>query len=198
MSEHDHRHGAKQPEIFSVERAARLDAPEREEWFPTGVFLDHLNPPRNATVLDVGTGTGRYALALAHARPDIKVIAFDVQPEMLAILETRAREQALANITTTLTLPEAPVARIFAVNLLHEIGDADLRALAPLLAPQGEALFLDWSGDAPRPVGPPAEHVHTAHEAQARLLRCGFRAVERIDEPRFPYHFALRAWGSLD
>jgi SAM-dependent methyltransferase len=44
-------------------------------------------------VLDVGAGTGRVALRLAYAGHD--VTALDLEPELLAVLEERAREAGL-------------------------------------------------------------------------------------------------------
>ncbi|MBV9099459.1 MAG: methyltransferase domain-containing protein [Candidatus Dormibacteraeota bacterium] len=49
-------------------------------------------------VCDIGTGTGRFALPAArHAR---RVIAVDLVPQLLRILEKRAREARLTNIET--------------------------------------------------------------------------------------------------
>jgi demethylmenaquinone methyltransferase/2-methoxy-6-polyprenyl-1,4-benzoquinol methylase len=45
--------------------------------------------PRDAIVADLATGTGDLALGLAHARPDVRVIAMDVSMPMLAIARAR-------------------------------------------------------------------------------------------------------------
>jgi 2-polyprenyl-3-methyl-5-hydroxy-6-metoxy-1,4-benzoquinol methylase len=194
--EHKPGEGAKQPYIFSHERAGVLDDPEREGWLPTAALVELLAVPSGSRVLDFGTGTGRYGLAFAQARPDLCVVAHDVQPEMLDIVRRRAADLRLKNFSAASwedTQARAPYDRIFALNVLHEIDDETLRSIAPLLAPQGDVLIFDWDATIDRPTGPPAEHAHSPTEAQDRIARSGFRCIERIRDARFPYHFILRA-----
>ncbi|MHB8177229.1 MAG: class I SAM-dependent methyltransferase [Vulcanimicrobiaceae bacterium] len=199
MSHVDPRHGAKQPEIFSADRAERLDDPAREAWLPTERLVALLDLRADAYALDFGTGTGRYALALAAAHPRTRVCAFDVQPEMIAIVEERVAQRGLANVVTQTgnagELPAHAYDRVLAVNVLHEIGDVDLAELRARVAPGGWALIVDWDGTRERPVGPPPDHVHTPEEAGQRLRHAGFTRIDALDVPQFPYHFVLRASG---
>jgi SAM-dependent methyltransferase len=198
---HPHRsgEGAKQPEIFSHERAALLDDPERERWLPSNALLELINAPPRTRVLDFGSGTGRYAIALAQARPDLLVVGYDIQPEMLEIARRRTTERGIENLVAA-TWPEAqsyaPYERIVAIHLLHEIDDETLGRFAPLLAPAGVLLVVDWDATIERPVGPPANHAHTPDEALERLARSGLKRLERLNDERFPYHFIIRAWSS--
>lgn len=194
--EHRPGEGAKQPRIFSHERAGVLDDPEREGWLPTAAIVELLDVPSGARVLDFGTGTGRYGVAFAQARPDVCVVAYDVQNEMLAIVRRRTADLRLANFSAAgweETQARGPYDRIFALNVLHEIDDATLRSLAPLLAPCGDVLIFDWDATIDRPTGPPAEHAHSPAEGWDRIDRSGLRCIERIRDARFPYHFIVRA-----
>jgi 2-polyprenyl-3-methyl-5-hydroxy-6-metoxy-1,4-benzoquinol methylase len=188
--------GAKQPYIFSHERAGVLDDPEREGWLPTEALVELLGVPSGSRVLDFGTGTGRYGIALAQARPDLRVVAYDVQPEMLDIVRRRSVGLRLANFSAASweeTQAQAPYDRIFALNVLHEIDDETLCSLAPMLAPQGDIVIFDWDATIDRPTGPPPEHAHSPADARDRIDRCGLRCIESILDARFPYHFIFRA-----
>lgn len=192
----DDRHGAKQPHRFDPRKAALLDDPARLEYLPAADVAALLDAPPGALVADFGTGTGLYALELAKERPDLTVAALDEQEAMLSVLRSKLSEKPRPNVRPVLSgTPEAAalagrVHRVFALNVLHELGDAALAELASLLSPGGRAVFVDWNADVERPVGPPREHVLSPAEARARLERLGWTAV--LEKP-FRYHFALSA-----
>jgi SAM-dependent methyltransferase len=198
MSSHSHglddRHGARQPERFNPERASRLDDPARFEYLPPEQVAELLDIPAGGTVLDFGTGTGTYALELARLRPDVEVIAFDEQPEMLDLLRAKPAAAEFANVKPA--LPEemesykGKIDRVLALNVLHELGDEALRNLRALLKPGGAALFIDWNAAVERPAGPPADHVYSPAEGRARLEEMGFKVRgERL----FPFHYSVLA-----
>jgi len=173
-----------------------LDDPEREAWLPTVAIVELLDVSSGSHVLDFGTGTGRYGVAFAQARPDVCIVAYDVQPEMLDIVRRRISDVCLKNVSAAdweETQARSPYDRIFALNVLHEIDDDTLSLLAPLLAPDGDVLIFDWDATIDRPTGPPAEHAHSPDEGWDRIARSGLRCIERIRDPRFPYHFIVRA-----
>lgn len=189
--EHE-RHGAKQPRRFDPARAALLDDPARLSYLPPKDVLAFLDAPRDAMVIDFGTGTGTYALALAHLRHDLRIVAIDEQPEMLALLQAKLEREHVANVeaaaSDAVRMLRGCADRVLAINVLHELGDRAISELRGLLKPAGVALFIDWSADVERPVGPPPDHVYTLSEAKTRLETNGFFALR---ERRFPYHYAV-------
>jgi release factor glutamine methyltransferase len=54
--------------------------------------------PQNAQTLDIGTGSGAVALAIAFERPDLQVTAVDVSLEALKIAEYNRKKYKLGNV----------------------------------------------------------------------------------------------------
>jgi 2-polyprenyl-3-methyl-5-hydroxy-6-metoxy-1,4-benzoquinol methylase len=190
----DDRHGARQPERFNPERASRLDDPARFEYLPPQEVANMLDVPAGGTLLDFGTGTGTYAIELARLRPDIEVVAFDEQPEMLGLLRAKPAASELANLTPALpgdlATYKGKFDRVLALNVLHELGDDALHNLNALLKAGGLALFIDWNSEVERPAGPPADHVYSPAEGRRRLEQMGFGIR---GEKLFPFHYSILA-----
>jgi ubiquinone/menaquinone biosynthesis C-methylase UbiE len=185
--------GARQERPFDPARAARLDDPARFTYLPIDEVVALIDAPQGAIVVDYGAGTGAYALPLAERRPDVRVVALDIQPEMLAMLREKPAFAKLGNVETVERVPDAlrgTIARVYGINVLHELGDQALREIATLLRPEGRFIAIDWSAAVERPVGPPPERVYDPPEARERLTRLGFRVV---DERRLRYQYALVA-----
>jgi SAM-dependent methyltransferase len=189
--DHD-RHGAKQPNRFDPARAAVLDDPARFAYVDPDALLALLDVPIGGTLIDFGTGTGLYALEIARRRADVRVLALDEQPPMLAHVRDAIARAGLGNVEAV--SPDALGAlagsadRILALNVLHELGDDALHELRSLLADGGSAVFVDWNAEVERPVGPPRDHVYDVTDAAARLAGAGFRIVSRS---AFAYHHAF-------
>ncbi|MDO8413994.1 MAG: peptide chain release factor N(5)-glutamine methyltransferase [Gallionellaceae bacterium] len=58
---------------------------------------------RNFSVLDLGTGSGAIALAIAHARPDVTVLACDASTAALEVARDNAQRLGVANVASVLS-----------------------------------------------------------------------------------------------
>lgn len=58
-------------------------------------------PTEPADILDLGTGTGAIALALASERPDCRVQGVDVQPEAVTLAKENAKRLGISNVCFT-------------------------------------------------------------------------------------------------
>lgn len=117
---------------------------------PNKILKPYVNPGN--TVLDVGCGMGYFSLELARlVGPTGKVIAADLQPQMLAGLKKRAKNAGLQSIIQPhLCTPSKigvaePVDMIFAFWMVHEVSNRKtfLQELHSMLKPDGILLIVE-------------------------------------------------------
>lgn len=77
---------------LSVDRRVLIPRPETELLVEVGLSL-----PSGARVVDVGTGSGSVALALASERPDLRVVGTDVSADALAVARENAARLGLSD-----------------------------------------------------------------------------------------------------
>jgi len=100
---------------------------------------------RQSTLVDLGAGTGRFALAAA--REVARIVAVDVSPAMQSVLRERAARAGLANVECVqagfLSYEHAgpPADAVFTRNALHQLPDfwkaLALERIAGMLRPGG-------------------------------------------------------------
>ncbi len=81
---------------LAVSPATLVPRPETE--ILVGQLLDLLPPDSDAEILDLGTGSGAIALAIASARPLCRVTATDKSEDALAVARLNARQLDLPNV----------------------------------------------------------------------------------------------------
>jgi len=173
-----HDHG-----FSDAEKWARIfDDPEREAWQKPDEVVRTLRPPADATVADIGAGTGYFAVRLARAVPKGKVFAVDVAPDMVRYLAERTKREGLANLTPVQATPSnpklpAPVDIVLLVNTYHHIPwrVEYFRHLRASLKPGGRVAIIDFRVESP--VGPPAaarldRSGANSYSARGRSSRC--------------------------
>jgi len=103
-----------------------------------------------ASVLDVGTGSGAIAIALAHERPGLTVTALDCSEEALAVARHNARRNGVAQRVACVEgdlkrLPPGPYDMI--VSNPPYIPTRDWETLMPEVREHEPRLALDGGGD---------------------------------------------------
>jgi ubiquinone/menaquinone biosynthesis C-methylase UbiE len=143
-----------------------------------------LDPKAGERLLEVGPGTGYYALPVAGwLEPGGRLEVVDVQQEMLDHTLQRAREQGIGNIVPTLadarSLPfgDDSFDGAYLVTVLGEIPDqgAALRELRRVVKPAGRIVVGELFGD-PHMV----THAALAKRAAASELRVEHRLGGRL------------------
>lgn len=82
---------------FTVTPGVLIPRPETE--LLVDLALERLPAEKASRVLDLGTGSGCIAIAIAHARPHTRVFAVDRSTEALAVARDNARRHDLGNLT---------------------------------------------------------------------------------------------------
>jgi ubiquinone/menaquinone biosynthesis C-methylase UbiE len=163
------------------------DSREREE--RCSQVLKNLGVEPGMTVCDMGCGNGFYSLKLAElVGPTGKVLAVDIQPEMLRLLKLRATEEKLDNVQPILGslvdpyLPEGEVDLILCVDVYHEFSHPErmLVAMRRALAPDGLLVLVEYRAEDP---AVPIKPLHKMSKAQIlkELVPNGFQLAREFD-----------------
>jgi predicted methyltransferase len=161
---------------------------EREEECST--LLKNLGIKPGMTVCDLGCGNGFYTLKLAEmVGPKGKILAVDIQSEMLRLLNERAKEAKVDNVEPLLgtlvdpRLPDGKVELILCVDVYHEFSHPVhmLAALRKSLAPGGRLVLVEFRKEDPKV---PIKELHKMSKAQIlkELEPNGFKLVEEFDK----------------
>lgn len=161
---------------------------EREEECSTMLKALHLKPGQ--TVCDMGCGNGFYTLKLAKLVGEKgQVLAVDIQPEMLSLLNERAKEEKLANIKPILgtpvdpNLPEGKIDLILCVDVYHEFSNPEemLAVMRKSLKSGGRIALAEFRAEDPKvPIKP--LHKMTKEQILKEWPANGFKLVEQFDK----------------
>jgi SAM-dependent methyltransferase len=128
------------------EKAAEYDVDATPEYRACAdLVVEHAAPGPDETVLDLGTGTGAIALALApHAD---RVIGRDISEGMLRQAREKAAEQGLSNVTFgegRFREPnvDEPVDVVTSNFAMHHLSDAEKREAIDVIAELGPRRFV--------------------------------------------------------
>ena len=172
---------------MSYRGADWLTRPERTVEERPEAMLDTLHVPRDGVVADIGAGLGYHSWRLAgRVGPRGKVYATDLQPEMLALLESSMKKRGITNVVAVRSgqevtgLPDGAVDLALMVDVYHELAEPlrFLEAVRRALKPGGRLALVEFRAEDPEvPIRP--EHKMTAEAVVRELKAGGFRLVQR-------------------
>ncbi len=153
--------------------ASWLERPQRDREEKTGRLVKELPLETDDTVADIGAGTGYFSFRIAERIPQGRVLAVDIQQEMLEIIDSRKREGFPANVDTVLGTEQDPrlaagsVDLILIVDAYHEFSwPREMgEAMAGALKPGGRLVLVEYRGEDP---AVPIRRLHKMTQKQAR------------------------------
>lgn len=198
--DHSHRMHTMNHRFEDAEQwAKRFDDPSRDAWQKPDAVIAAMALGPDDIVADVGAGTGYFAMRLAKAVPQGKVLASDVEPDMVRYLEDRAEREGVANVTAVLgraddpALPEAADV-VLLCDVAHHVQGrvAFFERVRSQLRAGGRIVIVDFEPDAPDDApGPPREHRLSAASLTAELAKAGFDPVSE-DHDLLPFQYVLQ------
>jgi len=176
---------------------AMLEGSERDSYQKPEKVLEALNLSGSEIVADIGSGSGYFALRLAHGVAESgQVYGVDVNPDMIRHLNRRIRDSGILNLRTVLAppddplLPSASLDLVFICDTWHHIQDRPgyLELLKQALKPGGRVVMIDFKKE-PLPIGPGLEHKIASAALIEEMADSGFSIVER--HTFLPYQYFL-------
>lgn len=152
-----------------------LERPEREKEEGTSKLVKALDLKPGMVVGDIGAGSGVLTLPMAgRVGPKGKVIAVDVQQEMLDLLSVKLRARRIRNVELVLgneKSPELPAESLdlaLMVDVYHEFAYPYemMRALSKAMKPGGRVVFVEFRMEDPKVF---IKLVHKMTEEQVKL-----------------------------
>jgi SAM-dependent methyltransferase len=120
-------HGREIARVMGWQAASWLEREEREAEERTSLLIEELDLKPGMVVADIGAGSGYLSRRMAPLVTPGRVIAVDIQPEMLALLRKLSEDPRYMNIEPLLgsaldtRLPAASVDLAIMVDVYHEL-----------------------------------------------------------------------------
>lgn len=175
--------------VMSYLGADWLTRPERESEEQPDRVVAALRIPEGSTVIDLGAGVGYFTWRLARQVGNLgKVIATDVQPQMLAMLARNLERRGIENVETVLAtqenprLPDSEASLALLVDVYHELARPALTMQHVLrsLEPGGRLVLVEYRKEDPWiPIHP--LHKMSLDEVRREIEPVGFEFVEVMD-----------------
>ena len=164
-----------------------------------------LSLPRDATVLDVGAGTGLLIKHLSSVLPSGSVIASELSPDFRCWLSARIATEGLQNVRVVEATPrdplptdEAAVNLALMVDVYHHLvyPRSVCRRLRNVLRSDGLLVVLDFHRDPSKVTSRPPEwvlgHIRAGQDTfRNEILGCGYVLAAEPDIPALKENYCM-------
>ncbi len=168
-------------QVMGHQGAGWLERSSRETEEQPSQVVSHLDLKPTDIVADIGAGTGYMSFLMAALVPQGQVLAVDVQPEMLEIIELLKQERHVTNIKPVLAsvtdshLPPFSIDLALMVDAYHEFEYPReiMAGIRQSLKPGGRVVLVEYRGENPFVFIKPL-HKMTQKQVRKEMQAAGF------------------------
>ncbi|WP_309741855.1 MULTISPECIES: class I SAM-dependent methyltransferase [unclassified Chamaesiphon] len=172
-------------QVMGHQGAGWLERPDRATEEQPQQMVAALGLKSTDVVADIGAGTGYISQLIAQQVPDGKVLAVDVQPEMIELLKRRIDRAKIANIQTQLGNEQSPelapesIDLAIMVDAYHEFGYPQemMTGIVSALKPGGRIVLTEYRGEDPKVFIKP-HHKTTQKQIEREMKAVGLKLLK--------------------
>ena len=169
-----------------------LEREDRAIWQKPDAVVSALGLNGTETVMDLGAGSGYFTFRLAKALSFGRVIAADIEPEMIRHIHHKAMTEGIKNIEPKLIQPDNPavpagVDLIFVCDVLHHVSQRSrwLHKITSAMSGGARLVLVEFKeGDLPQ--GPP-ENMKITRKQMIQLVTNAGLKLKSDNEKLLPY-----------
>lgn len=181
---------------FDPKKLAKLNDPGRLEYLNPEIIWEKVELKDPAVLIDIGAGTGFFALLFSKKLKEGKVYACDISKEMLEWMANNLPVESKGIVIpvkmeeSSVPLPDSTTDLVYMINLHHELEDPIrvIKESLRLLKGGGRLMIIDWKKEI-TPEGPPIELRVAEETIEHQMLTCGFSNIRK--HALLPYHHFL-------
>lgn len=167
--------------------ASWLERTEREQEENVSQAILNMKLKPNEVIADIGAGSGYYTFRMAKKVPEGKVLAVDLQPEMLDIMRQKIKKNKIKNVELIQATEESPhladnsIDMAIMVDVYHELSYPKevMQEIVSALKPKGRFILLEYRMEDPKV---PIKRLHkmSLEQAVKEMKAVGLKLQENI------------------
>lgn len=157
-----------------------FDDPSRAAWQKPDQVITAMQIQNGERILDLGAGTGYFALPIAQRFPEAVVFGADCEPDMVKYMQEQGGRKELKNLRPLLIAPNRPqlpdqLDLVLVVDTYHHIDDriTYFQNLKNHLNAKARLVIIDFTKDSDQ--GPPPAHRLSIEQVKEELSEAGYR-----------------------